>query len=82
MYIRKWDAHSAEVIVARALAVELASTEVDVRGAVAVLPRLRDEASRASIAGVESNRLEDREHLGDISGQRVVQKAQADTQIV
>jgi hypothetical protein len=55
--------HSAEVIVAGALAVELASTEVDVGGAVAVHPRLRDEASRASIAGVESNRLEDGEHL-------------------
>jgi hypothetical protein len=49
--------------VARALAVELASTVVDVRGAVAVHPRLRDEASRASIAGIESNRLEDGEHF-------------------
>ena len=47
--------YSAEVIVARALAVELASTEVDVGGAVAIHPRLLDEASGASIAGVESN---------------------------
>ena len=57
------DTHSAEVIVAGTLAIELASTEVDVGGAVAVNPRLRDEASRASIAGVESNRLENREHF-------------------
>ena len=57
-------AHGAEVIVARALAVELASTEVDVGGAVAVHPRLRHKASRAGIAGVESNRLEDGEHFG------------------
>ncbi len=48
---------------AGALAVELASTEVDVGGAVAVHPRLRDEASGASIAGVKSNRLEDGEHF-------------------
>ena len=57
------DTHSAEVIVAGTLAIELASTEVDVGGAVAVHPRLRDKASRASIASVESNGLENGEHL-------------------
>ena len=56
--------HGAEVIVARALAIELASTEVDVGGAVAVNPGLGDKASGASIAGVEGNRLEDGEHFG------------------
>ncbi len=53
---------SAEVIVARALAVELASTEVDVGGAIAVHPGLGNKAGGASIAGVESNRLKDGEH--------------------
>ena len=57
--------HSAEVIVAGALAVELASTEVDVRGAVAVHPGLGNKASRAGVAGVESNRLENGEHGDD-----------------
>jgi hypothetical protein len=52
--------------VARALAVELASTEVDVGGAVAVDPRLRDKASRASIAGVKSNRLKNGEHFAEL----------------
>ena len=47
---------------ARALAVELASTEVNVRGAIAVHPGLGNKASRASIAGVEGNRLKNREH--------------------
>jgi hypothetical protein len=47
---------------AGALAVELSSTEVDVRGAVAVHPGLGNKASGTSIAGVESNRLEDGEH--------------------
>ncbi len=46
------------------LAIELASTEVDVRGAVSIHPGLGDKASRASIAGVEGNRLEDGEHFG------------------
>ena len=63
MSFRNDSTHSAEVIVARALAVELASTVVDVGGAVAVHPRLRHKTGRASIAGVESNRLEDGEHL-------------------
>ena len=58
--------YSAEVIVARALAVELASTEVDVGGAVAIDPRLGDKASRASIAGVKSNRLENGEHFAEL----------------
>ena len=56
--------YGAEVIVARALAIELAGTEVDVGGAVAVHPGLRHEAGGASIAGVEGNRLEDGEHFG------------------
>ena len=46
------------------LAIELASTEVDVGGAIAVHPGLGDKASGASIAGVEGNRLEDGEHFG------------------
>jgi hypothetical protein len=49
--------------VAGALAVELASAEIDVGGAVAVHPRLRDKASGASIAGVKSDGLEDGEHF-------------------
>jgi hypothetical protein len=53
----------AEVVVARALAVELAGAEVDVRGAVAVHPRLGLEAVGAGIAGVEGDGLEDGEHL-------------------
>ena len=42
-------------VVARALAVELAGTEVDVRGAVAVHPRLGLKAVGAGVAGVEGN---------------------------
>ena len=42
---------------------ELAGAEVDVRGAVAVQPRLGLEAVGAGVAGVEGNRLEDGEHL-------------------
>ena len=49
-------------VVAGALAVELAGAEVDVRGAVAVHPRLRLDAVGAGVAGVEGDRLEDREH--------------------
>ena len=55
---------SAKVIVARALAIELASTEVDVGGAVAVHPGLRNKTRRARVAGIESNRLKNREHFG------------------
>ncbi len=54
--------YRAPEVVAAALAVELASTVVDVGGAVAVHPRLRDKASRASVAGVKSNRLKEGEH--------------------
>jgi hypothetical protein len=53
---------SAEVIVAGTLAIELAGTEVDVGGAVAVHPGLGNKASGTSIAGVKGNRLEDGEH--------------------
>jgi hypothetical protein len=42
-------------VVAGALAVELAGAEVDVRGAVAVHPRLGLEAVGAGVAGVEGN---------------------------
>jgi hypothetical protein len=42
-------------VVARALAVELAGAEVDVRGAVAVHPRLGLKAVGAGVAGVEGN---------------------------
>jgi len=52
----------AEVVVAGALAVELARAEVDVRGAIAIHPRLGLEAVGTSIAGVEGNRFQDREH--------------------
>ena len=44
------------------LAVELARAEVDVRGAVAVHPRLGLKAVGAGIAGVEGDGLEDGEH--------------------
>ena len=47
---------------ARALAVELAGAEVDVRGAVAVHPRLGLEAVGAGVASVEGNRLKEAEH--------------------
>ena len=53
----------AEVVVARALAVELAGAKVDVRSAVAVHPRLGLEAVGAGIAGVKGDGLEDGEHL-------------------
>ena len=53
-------------IVARALAVELAGAEVDVRGAVAVDPRLGLETVGAGVAGVEGNRLEEAEHGGKV----------------
>ena len=56
----------AEVVVARALAVELAGAEVDVRGAVAVHPRLGLKAVGAGIAGVEGDGLEDGEHAGQV----------------
>ncbi len=59
--------HSAKVIVAGALAVELASTEVDVGSAIAVLPRLLDQAVGAGVSHIESNRLEQREHFGWMS---------------
>jgi hypothetical protein len=49
-------------VVAGALAVELAGAEVDVRGAVAVDPRLGLKAVGAGVAGVEGDRLEDGEH--------------------
>ena len=49
-------------VMARALAVELAGAEVDVRGAVAVHPRLGLDAVGAGVAGVEGDRLEDGEH--------------------
>ena len=49
-------------VVARALAVELAGAEVDVRGAVAVHPRLGLKAVGAGVAGVESDGLKDGEH--------------------
>ncbi len=55
----------AKKIVARALAVELAGAEVDVRGAVAVHPRLGLKAVGAGIAGVEGYGLEDGEHSED-----------------
>ena len=42
-------------VVARALAVELAGAEVDVRGAVAVHPGLGLKAVGAGVAGVEGN---------------------------
>ena len=61
---RQGRTHSAVVIVAGALAVELAGTEVDVRGAVAVHPGLGNKASGAGIAGVEGNRLKNGEHRG------------------
>lgn len=48
---------SAVVVVARALSVELAGTEVDVRGAVAVHPALGDGARRSSIAGIKGDGL-------------------------
>ena len=60
---KEWDSNVAREIVAGTLAVELAGAEVDVRGAVAVDPRLGLDSSGAGIAGVEGNRLEDREHL-------------------
>ena len=47
--------HSAREVVAGALAVELAGAEVDVRGAVAVDPRLGLEAVGAGVAGVEGD---------------------------
>jgi hypothetical protein len=50
-------------VVARALAVELAGAEVDVRSAVAVHPRLGLKAVGAGIAGVEGDGLEDGEHF-------------------
>jgi len=54
--------HGAVEVVARALAVELAGAEVDVRGAVAVHPRLGLKAVGAGVAGVESDGLKDGEH--------------------
>ena len=59
---REQGTYSAEVVVAGALAVELAGAEVDVRGAVAVHPRLGLEAVGAGVAGVEGDGLEDGEH--------------------
>jgi hypothetical protein len=56
-------AYRAPEVVTAALAVELASTVVDVGGAVAVHPRLRNKTSGTSIAGVEGNRLENSEHF-------------------
>jgi hypothetical protein len=64
--------------VARALAVELASTEVDVGGAVAVNPGLGDKASGASIAGVEGNRLENGEHFAVLAMRRWTRFIKAD----
>jgi hypothetical protein len=61
---RRRHVQGAEVIVAGTLAIELAGAEVDVGGAVAVHPGLGNKAGGASIAGVESNRLEDGEHRG------------------
>ncbi len=52
----------APEVVTTALTVELASTVVDVRGAIAVHPRLRDKTSRAGVSSVEGNRLEEGEH--------------------
>ena len=52
----------AREVVAGALAVELARAEVDVRGAVAVHPRLGLKAVGTGIAGVESDGLEEGEH--------------------
>jgi hypothetical protein len=52
----------AKVVVAGPLAVELARAEVDVRGAVAVHPRLGLKAVGAGIAGVEGDGLEKGEH--------------------
>ncbi len=60
---RQFQTYSAPEVITAALAVELAGTVVDVGGAVAVDPLLRDKTSGASIAGVESNRLEDGEHF-------------------
>ena len=52
----------AKEIVARALPVELAGAKVDVRGAVAVHPRLGLKPVGAGIAGVEGHGLENGEH--------------------
>jgi hypothetical protein len=49
--------HSAVVVVAGTLAVELAGAEVDVGGSVAVHPGLGDGSGGAGISGVESDRL-------------------------
>ena len=49
-------------IVTRALVVELAGTEVDIRGVVPVHPRLGLKVVGAGITSVESHGLEDGEH--------------------
>ena len=51
----------AREIVARPLAIKFARAEIDVRGAVAIHPRLRLKAVGAGIAGVESDGLEEGE---------------------
>jgi hypothetical protein len=60
--IDKYITYSAPEVVTAALAVELAGAVVDVGGAVAVHPRLRDKASGTSIASVKGNRLKEGEH--------------------
>jgi len=59
---RARETYSAREVVAGTLAIELAGAEVDVRGAVAVHPRLGLKAVGAGVAGVEGDRLEDGEH--------------------
>ena len=55
-------------VVARALAVELAGAEVDVRGAVAVHPRLGLKTVGAGVAGVEGNCTRQRARQREIGG--------------
>ena len=59
---RRRHVEGARKVVPRPLAVELARTEVDVRGAVTVDPRLRLKAVGSGVAGVEGHGFEQRKH--------------------
>jgi len=60
---RRGHVEGAREVVTGALAVELARAEVDVRGAVAVDPRLGLKAVGAGITRVECDRLKESEHF-------------------